>query len=56
MKYPTKYINGIKAYFIAGTWYCDWNNYRQTRHQQGINTNEDAFFSFCQSHDLCPTG
>jgi hypothetical protein len=52
----TKYINGIKAYFIAGTWYADYNQYLHVRNQQGIRTSEDVFFSFCNLHDLCPTG
>lgn len=51
-----RYVNGIKTYYKAGSWYCDWNNYQQVRQQQGIGTNIDVFCSWCISHDLEPTG
>jgi len=52
----TKYINGVKAYFIAGVWYCDYNIYQHVRYQQGIKANVEVFCSWCQKWDLCPTG
>jgi len=50
------YVNGIKTYYKAGSWYCDYNHYQQVRKQQGIKTNIDVFCSWCTSHDLEPTG
>ena len=51
-----RYVNGVKTYFVAGSWYCDYNHYQQTRQQQGIKTNIDVFCSWCDTHDLQPTG
>ena len=51
-----RYINGVKAYKVAGSWYCDWNNYQQTRQQQGIKPSEEVFISWCLKYDLLPTG
>ncbi len=51
-----RYINGVKTYYKAGSWYCDYNHYREVKQQQGIGTNIDVFCSWCTSHDLEPTG
>jgi len=51
-----RYINGVKTYYKAGIWYCDYNHYQATREQQGIRTNVDVFCSWCNTHDLQPTG
>jgi len=53
---PAKHINGVKIYFVAGSWYCDYNNYKQTRMQQGVKPNEEVFISWCEKYDLLPTG
>ncbi|MFA7157508.1 MAG: hypothetical protein WC123_07485 [Bacilli bacterium] len=53
---PTRHINGVKAYKVAGSWYCDYNQYQQTRQQQGIKPSEEVFISFCNRYDLLPTG
>ncbi len=51
-----RYVNGIKTYYKAGSWYCDFNHYQEVKQQQGIGTNVDVFYSWCISHDLEPTG
>ena len=56
MEKKTRHINGVKAYYKAGVWYCDYNHYCQTRMQQGIKTSVDTFINFCDRFDLCPTG
>ena len=53
---PAKHINGVKIYYVAGSWYCDYNHYQQIKRQQGINANIDVFISFCNRFDLQPTG
>ena len=53
---PAKHINGVKIYYVAGSWYCDYNHYQQARMQQGIKPNIDVFMSWCDRWDLCPTG
>ena len=55
-KYPVKTINGVKAYYMAGVWYADFNQYQQVKRQQGIKTNIDAFCSFCDRFGLAPQG
>lgn len=55
-KYPVKTINGVKSYYIAGVWYCDYNHYQEVKRQQGIKTNIDVFCSWCDRFDLMPTG
>jgi len=52
----TRHINGVRAYLVAGTWYADYNQYKQTRAQQGVKTNEEVFISWCDRFDLQPTG
>ena len=52
----TRHINGVRAYLVAGVWYCDYNHYQQIKRQQGINANIDVFISFCNRFDLQPTG
>ncbi|MFA7157595.1 MAG: hypothetical protein WC123_07935, partial [Bacilli bacterium] len=42
-----RYVNGVKTYYKAGVWYCDYNHYQQIKRQQGINANIDVFISFC---------
>jgi len=56
LKMPAKHINGVKIYYVAGSWYCDYNNYKQTRLQQGVKANEEVFISWCERYDLLPTG
>jgi len=51
-----RYVNGVKTYYKAGAWYCDWNYYQQAKEQQGIRANEDVFCSWCEKWDLSPTG
>lgn len=52
----TRHINGVKSYYKAGVWYCDFNHYQEIKLQQGINANIEAFCSFCDRFDLMPTG
>lgn len=52
----TRYINGVKAYYMAGVWYCDYNHYQAARMQQGIKTSIEAFCSWCSKYDLSPQG
>ena len=56
LKMPAKHINGVKIYYVAGSWYCDYNHYQQARMQQGVKPNIDVFMSWCDRWDLCPTG
>ena len=51
-----RYINGVKAYYKAGVWYADYNQYVANRAQQGIKTNIEVFCSWCDRFDLVPTG
>ena len=51
-----RYVNGVKTYYKAGAWYCDWNHYQQVRQQQGINPCIEGFCSWCDRFDLMPTG
>jgi hypothetical protein len=53
---PIRQINGVKAYYKAGTWYADYNQYQQIKRQQGIKTSIDAFCSWCERYDLAPQG
>jgi len=52
----TRNIDGIRAYYIVGIWYCDWNYYQHVKEQQGIRANVDVFCSWCEKWDLSPTG
>lgn len=52
----TRHINGVRAYLVAGSWYADYNQYQQTKRQQGINANIEAFCLFCDRFNLQPTG
>lgn len=52
----TKTINGVRAYYKAGVWYCDYNQYYQTKLQQGIKTSIESFCSWCNHYNLEPQG
>lgn len=51
-----RYINGVKTYFKAGVWYCDWNHYKKVKERQGLKTNIEMFCLWCNHWDLQPTG
>jgi len=55
-KYPVKTINGVKAYYMAGVWYCDYKHYQAARMKQGIKTSIEVFCFWCDKYDLCPQG
>jgi hypothetical protein len=53
-KLQVKIVDGVKTYYKAGQWYCDFNNYI-TAHQ-GKSANIEGFIRWCETRDLSPTG
>lgn len=51
-----RYVNGIKTYYKAGVWYCDYNHYQEVKRQQGVIPCVEGFCAWCDRFDLMPTG
>lgn len=52
----SRHIDRVKAYYKAGTWYADYNQYQQIKRQQGIKTSIEVFCLWCDHWDICPQG
>lgn len=52
----TRTVDGVKCFFMAGVWYCDYNVYTDIVSRQGRTVSIERFFNFCDHWDLCPTG
>lgn len=48
----TRTVNGVPVFFVAGTWYCDYNTYTNIL---GRHINIEVFCDWCDRFDLCPT-
>lgn len=55
-KKQVTYVDGIKVYKVAGTWYADWNLYNRVMEEQGRNADIEIFCSWCNRRGLEPTG